>query len=107
MLKKLDIEPKFLKGFRVTDEETMEIVEMVLAGKVNKDIVNSIKMQGVDAIGVCGKDGNLLQAQKKIIEGNDIGFVGEVIKVNSNFLTGIIKSSIELQFLEFLSLDCY
>ncbi len=93
MLKKLDIKPKFFKGFRVTDEETMEIVEMVLAGKVNKDIVNNIQIQGVDAIGLSGKDGNLLQAQKKTIDGEDIGFVGEVVDVNIKLLQEIVKNS--------------
>lgn len=93
MLKKLDIKPKFFKGFRVTDEETMEIVEMVLAGKVNKDIVNNIQIQGVDALGLSGKDGNLLQAQKKTIDGEDIGFVGEVVDVNINLLQEIVKNS--------------
>jgi acetylglutamate kinase len=93
MLKKLDIKPKFFKGFRVTDAETMEIVEMVLAGKVNKDIVNNIQIQGVDAIGLSGKDGNLLQAQKKTIDGEDIGFVGEVVDVNIKLLQEIVKNS--------------
>lgn len=94
MLKKLNIKPKFFNGFRITDEETMEVVEMVLAGKVNKGIVNDIQTQGVDAIGVCGKDGNLLQAHKKIIDGKDLGFVGEVTSVNINFLEGLIKNNI-------------
>jgi len=94
MLKKLNIEPKFHNGLRITDEETMEIVEMVLAGKVNKSIVNDIQIQGVNAIGVCGKDGNLLEAKKKIVDGKDLGFVGEVINVNTNFLKGIMRNSI-------------
>jgi acetylglutamate kinase len=71
----------------------MEIVEMVLAGKVNKDIVNNIQIQGVNAIGLSGKDGNLLQAQKKTIDGEDIGFVGEVVDVNINLLQEIVKNS--------------
>ena len=94
MLKKLNIEPKFYNGLRITDGETMEIVEMVLAGKVNKSIVNDIQIQGVNAIGVCGKDGNLLEAKKKIVDGKDLGFVGEVINVNTNFLKGIMRNSI-------------
>lgn len=94
MLEKLGIEPKFFNGFRITDKATMEIVEMVLAGKVNKDIVNDIQTQGVDAIGICGKDGNLLQAKKKIVDGTDLGFVGEVTHVNTTFLGGLINSSI-------------
>jgi len=94
MLKKLNIEPKFYNGFRITDEETMEIVEMVLAGKVNKGIVNDIQIQGVDAIGLCGKDGNLLETKKKIIDGKDLGFVGEVINVNTKLLEGLIENTI-------------
>jgi acetylglutamate kinase len=66
---------------------------MVLAGKVNKDIVNNIQIQGADAIGLSGKDGNLLQAQKKFIDGEDIGFVGEVVDVNINFLKEMVKNS--------------
>ncbi len=94
MLKKLNIEPEFYNGLRVTDEETMEVVEMVLAGKVNKGIVNDIQNQGVNAIGICGKDGNLLEAKKKIVDGKDLGFVGEVINVNINLLKVIIENSI-------------
>lgn len=94
ILLKLKIKPKFFNGLRITDEETMEIVEMVLAGKINKGIVNDIQSHGIYAIGVCGKDGNLLEVKKKIIDGNDLGFVGEVTKVNAAFLTGIIKNSL-------------
>ena len=94
MLKKLNIEPEFFNGLRVTDEETMEVVEMVLAGSVNKGIVNDIQLQGVNALGLCGKDGDLLDAKKKIIEGKDLGFVGEVIKVKTSLLKDILKNSI-------------
>ena len=94
MLKKLSIEPKFFNGLRITDEETMEVVEMVLAGNVNKGIVNDIQIQGVDALGLCGKDGNLLEAKKKIIDGKDLGFVGEVINVKTSLLKEILKNSI-------------
>ena len=94
MLKKLSIEPKFFNGLRITDEETMEVVEMVLAGSVNKGIVNDIQLQGVDALGLCGKDGNLLEAKKKIVDGKDLGFVGEVINVKTSLLKEILKNSI-------------
>jgi len=94
MLQKLDIKPKFFNGFRITDKETMEIVEMVLAGKINKSIVNDIQTQGIDAIGICGKDGNLLDTEKKIVDGKDLGYVGEVVNVNVKFLKGIIMNSI-------------
>ena len=94
MLEKLNIKPKFFNGLRITDEETMEVVEMVLAGKINKGIVGDIQLQGVDAIGICGKDSNLLQVKKKIIEGIDLGYVGEVVNVNVEFLRRIINNSI-------------
>ncbi len=94
MLKKLSIEPKFFNGLRITNEETMEVVEMVLAGSVNKGIVNDIQVQGVDALGLCGKDGDLLEAKKKIIDGKDLGFVGEVINVKTSLLKEILKNSI-------------
>ena len=94
MLKKLSIEPEFFNGLRVTDEETMEVVEMVLAGNVNKGIVNDIRLQGVDALGLSGKDGNLLEVKKKILDGKDLGFVGEVINVKISLLNEIVKNSI-------------
>ena len=65
MLKKLKVESHFEQGLRVTDKETMEIVEMVLAGKVNKDIVGTLNQIGGKGIGLSGKDGNLIQARKK------------------------------------------
>ncbi|KKK41237.1 hypothetical protein LCGC14_0584430 [marine sediment metagenome] len=94
MLCRLGIESKFFNGLRITDEETMEIVEMVLAGKINKSIVNDIQTLGADAIGLCGKDGNLLQAKKKIVDETDLGFVGEVTYVNTSILEGLLKSNI-------------
>ena len=65
MLKKLGKEPKFVDGHRVTDKETLEVVEMVLVGKVNKEIVKNINLHGLQAIGMSGKDGNLIMAKKK------------------------------------------
>jgi acetylglutamate kinase len=87
LLKKLGKKPSFVDGHRVTDAETLEVVEMVLVGKVNKDIVKNINLQGVKAIGLSGKDGNLIMAKKKrSSKGSDIGFVGEVTKVNTKLL---------------------
>ena len=88
MLKRLGKESEFKNGLRVTDEETMEIAEMVL-GKVNKSLVQLVESLGVRAIGVSGKDGALLKVKKKYAGGEDIGFVGEVTEVN-----GQIKFSI-------------
>ncbi|XWK85772.1 MAG: acetylglutamate kinase [Phormidium sp.] len=89
-LDKLGIEPQFKNGLRVTDAPTMEVVEMVLVGKVNKEIVTLINQAGGLAIGLCGKDGNLIKARPEGQEG--IGFVGEVSAVNINILDSLLKS---------------
>jgi len=74
-------EPQFVGGLRVTDAETMEIVEMVLAGKTNKNIVAHLNQQGGQAVGLSGKDGNLIVAERETTKG-DIGFVGRVKAIN-------------------------
>ena len=79
---KIGKEPQFINGLRVTDEETMEVAEMVL-GKVNKSLVQLLEGQGVRAIGISGKDGGLLNVEKKYSNGEDIGFVGEIKKVDA------------------------
>jgi acetylglutamate kinase len=78
-------EPAFVNGLRVTDEETMEIVEMVLAGKTNKNIVAHLNQQGGQAVGLSGKDGNLIVAEKETTKG-DIGFVGRVVDINPGLI---------------------
>lgn len=87
-LKRLDIESKFnAQGLRVTDDATIEVVEMVLAGTVNKDIVSLLNKAGGTAVGLSGKDGNLLYAQKKVpADGSDIGHVGEITQVNTRVI---------------------
>lgn len=94
-LKSFGKESQFINGLRVTDRETMDIVEMVLAGQVNKEITFEINKQGIKAIGVSGKDGNFIKAKKKFIyddnEKIDIGFVGEVQEVNIMFLEDLIE----------------
>ena len=80
-MKKLGKEPEFVAGRRVTDAETMEIVEMVLTGKTNKSIVAHLNGEGVQAVGLSGKDANLLIATKDTDNG-DIGFVGKIAHVN-------------------------
>jgi acetylglutamate kinase len=87
LMKRLGKEPKFVGGMRVTDEETVEIVEMVLVGKINKEIVGLINHQGGRAVGLSGKDGDLIRAHKRLHrmpsgELVDIGLVGEVEHVN-------------------------
>jgi len=87
-------EPEFINGLRKTDEDTMEIAEMVL-NKVNKSLVQLVEELGVLAIGISGKDGGLLKVEKKLADGEDIGFVGEVTEVN----TKIIYDMLEKDFL--------
>ncbi len=89
-LEKLGIEPQFKNGLRVTDAATMEVVEMVLVGKVNKEIVSLINQAGGKAVGLCGKDGNLIQARPDGREG--IGFVGEVSGVKVKILESLVNS---------------
>jgi len=96
VLEKMGMESSFVQGMRVTDQETMDVVEMVLVGKVNKMIVNLINQQGGKAVGLSGKDGNLLEAEKLLMydtpqadrppEILDVGKVGVVRKVNSEVL---------------------
>lgn len=83
-------EAKFVNGLRVTDEETMEIAEMVL-GKVNKSLVQKIEQLGVRAIGISGKDGALLKVDKKYSNGEDIGYVGDVKEVNAKILWDLLE----------------
>lgn len=82
-MRRVGKEPRFVNGLRVTDAETMEIVQMVLAGKVNKDIVGLINRYGGKAIGLCGHDGNLIVARK---HPGDLGLVGEVETINADLL---------------------
>jgi acetylglutamate kinase len=97
VLDQMQITSRFVQGVRVTDSQTMDVVEMVLGGKVNKEIVHLINQQGGKAIGLSGKDGQLLIAQKmKLFKSRgpedppeliDIGMVGEVIEVNTEIIT--------------------
>ncbi len=87
MLDRLGIKSRFVNGLRVTDDETMEVVEMVLAGTINKQLVAAINAVGGCAIGVCGKDGNLLRA-RKLTRNGELGWVGEPERVDSSVLDG-------------------
>jgi acetylglutamate kinase len=89
MAKKLGMTPKFVDGHRVTDEGMLEVVEMVLIGKVNKDVVKSLNAHGLNAIGISGKDANLIIAKKKKHGKIDIGFVGEVVKINAEVINAL------------------
>ena len=87
-LKKLGIKPVFLDGLRITDTETMDVVEMVLAGRVNKQIVSGINNHGSLAVGLCGIDGALIEA--RTLGDGTHGLVGEVAKVNTKLLTPLL-----------------
>jgi acetylglutamate kinase len=99
LLKKIGKDSKFVQGMRVTDEETMSVVEMVLAGSVNKEIVGLINHHGGNAVGLTGKDGNLIQAEKYFLSANkakdtppeiiDLGLVGKVKKLNANLIVSL------------------
>lgn len=87
---KVGKEAKFVNGLRVTDEETMEIAEMVL-NKVNKSLVTMVQELGVKAVGISGKDGGLLKVDKKYSDGQDIGFVGDIKEVNPKVLYDMLE----------------
>jgi acetylglutamate kinase len=103
MLKKLDIKSDFVHGLRVTDKPTVEVVEMVLAGAINKDIVSAINSQGGKAVGISGKDANLMIAKKitemadpetNEVKPVDIGFVGDPVEVNPEIIDVLAKSDL-------------
>lgn len=87
---KVGMEPNFINGLRVTDEDTMEVAEMVL-GKVNKSLVQLVESLGVRAIGISGKDGALLKVDRKYSDGQDIGYVGEVKEVNAQIIYDLLE----------------
>lgn len=87
---KVGMEPKFINGLRVTDDATMEIAEMVL-GRVGKSLVTMVQELGVKAISISGKDGGLLQVEKKYSDGKDIGYVGDIKNVNPSILFDLLE----------------
>lgn len=92
-LRALSVEPEFVDGLRVTDGQTMEVVEMVLAGKVNKAIVARLNTMRAGAVGLCGVDGDLIRARKQRREdGLDLGQVGEVVSVNTTLLNTLTEN---------------
>lgn len=104
MLEKLGIKSEFRDGLRVTDKVTMEIVEMVLAGAINKSIVSAINSEGGNAVGLCGKDGNMVLAEKvkltkrnpatQLDEDIDLGFVGDPVQVNPTLLNNVAQDEL-------------
>ena len=89
-LDKLGIEPQFKDGLRVTDADTMDIVEMVLVGRVNKELVSLINQAGGSAVGLCGKDGDLIKARPIGKEG--VGFVGEITSINEDLIHSLVNN---------------
>ena len=103
LLEKIGKQSEFVEGMRVTDSETMDVVEMVLGGLVNKDIVNLINRHGGKAVGLTGKDGDLIRARKMVFKRNspeleapeiiDIGHVGEVAGINTSVVNMLVKGN--------------
>ncbi len=90
-LSKIGKETKFIEGLRQTDEETMEVAEMVL-NRVNKHLVQMVEQLGVKAVGISGKDGATLKVDKKLVNGQDIGFVGNIKEVDTSLLDSLIDN---------------
>ena len=89
-VKKAGMVPEFVNGLRKTDAATMEVAEMVL-NRVNKSLVQMVQALGVNAVGISGKDGGLLKVEKKLSDGQDIGYVGEVKEVNPKILEDLLE----------------
>lgn len=98
MVEKLGMKSSFVQGLRITDESMMEIVEMVLSGQINKEIAAHLCHQGINAIGISGRDGNLIEAQKIYLQQGeeqiDIGYVGEVTKINRDLLLDLLDKDL-------------
>lgn len=91
-LEKKGIKTSFINGYRVTDEASLETIEMALSGNVNKDIVSALQKNNVNAIGISGKDAGLITAKKKVIPEGDIGFAGEITKVNPEIISLLLDN---------------
>lgn len=91
MLKKIGKESRFVNGMRYTDEETVDVVQMVLAGKVNKGLVQFLERNNGRAVGLCGLDGGMIQVKKLEAE-EDLGFVGDITEVNTSVITDVTEA---------------
>jgi acetylglutamate kinase len=92
MMKRLGKESSFVDGLRVTDRETAEIAEMVLSGSINKQIVQAIQNHGMQAVGINGKDADTFTAEKKLVDGRDVGFVGSITRTNPQLVTSLLDN---------------
>lgn len=90
MLQKVGIEPKFVDGLRYTDKDTMEVVQMVLAGQTNKELVSILNGKGATAVGLSGMDAKLIKAKKYEANGKDLGFVGEVEEIHAKSILDVL-----------------
>ena len=88
-LKRMGVESRFVNGLRYTDEETAEVVRMVLAGKVNKELVHRLQMLGAKSVGMCGIDGGMLLCEK---ESDELGYVGKIVSVNTDVITDSLQN---------------
>ena len=91
---KLGIETQFVNGSRFTDKKMVDVVQMVLAGKINKEIVNLINQNDGESVGLSGVDNNLLIAEKYLEDGQDIGLVGKIVTVNVSFIELLLKNNL-------------
>jgi acetylglutamate kinase len=89
---KLKVPVKFVNGLRVTDKSTMEIALMILAGKINKEIVSGLNKFKVNAVGISGIDGNLFKVEKLISGKHDLGYVGKILEINSDFINLLLPN---------------
>lgn len=94
MLKKIGKQSRFINGLRYTDSETMDIVQMILAGKVNKDLVSLIEQKGGSAAGFCGLDGSMLICKKYQPDNTDYGYVGEIVQVNTKLIDNALDAGV-------------
>jgi len=85
-MRQMGLEPRFVGGLRYTDEETIKVVQMVLAGKTNKELVSLLQRSGGRAVGLCGLDGDLIHA-KKLESDPDLGYVGDIVDINTDIIT--------------------
>ena len=92
-LKLRGLKSQFVNGHRVTNKETLSVVEMVLSGKVNKNIVEKLNSYGIAAVGISGKDGKILIAKKKLVNNQDIGYVGEITKINIQMIEFLLNNN--------------
>lgn len=90
MLEKLGIKSEFYKGLRITEKDAVKVVEMVLHGSVNRELVSLINKEGEHAVGLSGRDGGIVKTDKKIVDGVDLGFVGDICSVNTWLLWTLI-----------------